>query len=68
MNKQIVDKPLEQYLRDKRNELIWALAGQDYTHSQIARIFNINKSTIKQIMDKKPDGWVTPWFKITSIK
>jgi hypothetical protein len=68
MSKQIVDKPLEQYLMDKRNELIWALSSQDYTQAQIGRIFNLDRSTIKQIINKKPVNWVTPWFKIASIK
>ena len=65
MKKRIsVDKSVEQHLMDKRNELIWALAGQDYTQAQIGRIFNLDRSTILRIIEKKPVRWVTSWQKI----
>ena len=53
----------EQYLKDKRNELIWALSLQDYSNVQIARIFNINRSTIMRIVEKRPYRWKTKWIK-----
>lgn len=53
------------YLQDKRNELIWALAdkSQGYNNTQIALIFNLNKSTIGDIIKKKPQDWSPKWVK-----
>lgn len=64
VKEQAVDKPLEKHLIDKRNELIWALSLQDYTHAQISRIFNINRSTALRIIKKKPSGWQPKWVKM----
>jgi len=53
----------EKYIREKRIELIWALSLQDYTHAQIARIFNVDRSTIMRIIRKKPSRWKSKWVK-----
>jgi len=55
---------LENHLREKRNELIWALSAQDYTDSQIGRIFGLNRSTVARIIEKKPSDWRVKWVKI----
>lgn len=53
------------YLLDKRNELIWALAdeSQGYNATQIAQMFNLHRSTVHDIIKKKPDGWKPKWVK-----
>lgn len=62
---QTVDNFLEKYLRDKRTELIWALSMQQYTHSQIGRIFSINRSTALRIIRQKPRDWRVKWVKVS---
>ncbi len=62
---------MEQHIRNKRNELIWALSLQEYshsitgfyTHAQIGRIFNIDRSTVKRIVDGMPKDWKPKWVK-----
>lgn len=63
-NSRPVEK-LENHLKDKRNELIWALALQDYSHAQIARIFGIaHRSTVLRIVQQKPRDWRPKWEKV----
>ena len=54
---------LERHLKQKRDELIWALSLQDYTDAQVARLFGIGKVTVKRIMLKKPKDWKPKWVK-----
>jgi hypothetical protein len=54
---------MEPHLKDKRNELIWALDAQGYTDAQIGRIFSKNRSTILRIIKAKPKDWVVKWVK-----
>ena len=54
---------IEKYIQDKRNELIWALNIQDYTDSQVGRIFKLNRSTVSRIIRSKPKDWKVKWFK-----
>ncbi len=50
--------------RDKRVELIWALALQDYSAASIARIFGIaHRSTVLRILQKKPRDWRPKWVR-----
>ena len=51
------------HLKDKRDELIWALSLQDYTFAQIAEIFNLNPSTILRIIKSMPKDWQPKWVK-----
>jgi hypothetical protein len=61
MNKQEMIKEL---LETKRTELIWALSLQDYTHDDIATILrSADRSTITRVINKRPDGWTSPWVK-----
>ena len=55
---------IEHHLKDKREELIWALSLQDYTDAQIGRIFGMSRMAIKRIVANKPKDWVTKWKKI----
>jgi len=55
---------IEQHLKEKRVELVWALSLQEYTDAQIARIFNCNRVTIMRIINKKPKNWKAKWVKI----
>ena len=54
---------IEQYLKDKREELIWALAVQGYENIQIANIFNLGRMAVKRIIDKRPKDWQPKWIK-----
>jgi len=54
---------MEPHLREKRDELIWALDLQGYTLAQIGRIFNRNRATILDVIKKKPKDWVPKWIK-----
>jgi predicted DNA-binding protein YlxM (UPF0122 family) len=56
---------MQSYLKEKRNEFIWSLSQQGYNGSQIALIFNIPRSTVHDIIKKKPDNWSSPWVKVT---
>lgn len=60
---EVVDK-VEKHLKEKRDELIWALSLQDYTQAQIARIFGVYRSTVKRIVDRKPRDWKPKWQKV----
>ena len=51
-------------LIEKRDELIFALDYQGYNGQDIAKIFNLNRSTIKRILSKKPLGWKPKWHKV----
>ena len=54
---------IEQHLKDKRDELIWALALQNYSNAQIARMFGLNRMAIKRIVDRKPKDYQSKWVK-----
>lgn len=55
---------MEIHIKDKRDEIIWALSLQDYTPAQIGRMFNINRSTVLRILDAKPKDWKPKWVKV----
>lgn len=58
------DNSIELYLREKRDELIWALSLQHYSDAQIGRIFNIKyRSTTQRIIARKPKDWKPKWVK-----
>jgi len=61
-----VDKlKTEQYLLDKRDEIIWSLSDQQgYLPAQIGKIFNLRHiSTVMRIIARKPERWQSPWTK-----
>jgi len=58
-------QPLEQYLLEKRNEIIFALSAQDYTEAQIGRIFRLARVSVHRILKDKPSGYRPKWVKRT---
>lgn len=54
---------MEQYLLEKRDELIWALEHQGYNHTQIAKMFNLHKVNIGRIIKSKPNDYRVKWIK-----
>lgn len=64
MKKQIASKG---HLKDKRNELIFALLepNQGYSYADIAVIFNnLNRSTVLRIAKNKPKPYKAKWVKV----
>lgn len=59
-----VDKTVERHLLDKRDEIMWALKFQDYKNAEIARIFNVHRSLVNQVVRRMPEGWVPKWRKV----
>jgi hypothetical protein len=61
-----LSKPLgiKPHLSNKRAELIWALAQQDYSDADIGNMFNITKQRVLAIRKQMPSGWSSPWIKI----
>jgi predicted DNA-binding protein YlxM (UPF0122 family) len=55
--------PLKVYLKDKRDELVWAISQQDYSLADVGMIFNISKAAVFRIVKRMPDGWTSPWRK-----
>lgn len=60
-------KKEEQYLIDKRNELIFALDFQGYTGAQIGKIFNIHRASVNRVMDKRPANYQPKWKKVKNL-
>lgn len=55
------------HLKEKRNELIFALLepNQGYSYADIGAIFNgLNRSTILRIASKKPKSYKPKWIKV----
>jgi hypothetical protein len=55
---------MKEHLREKRNELIWALSLQDYSFADIGSIFGIDRSTVLRIIKTKPRDWKVKWVKV----
>lgn len=56
---------MKKHLKEKQEELVWALSIQDYTLQDICLIFGIkHRMTVQRIIDKKPKNWVPKWHKI----
>lgn len=55
---------IKSHIQAKRREIIYALSVQDYTDSEIATIFNLNRSSILRIIAKRPKDYKSPWVKI----
>lgn len=56
---------LEPYLKEKRNELLWALMEQGYTDAQLLRMWQSVTSAMamKRIRDQKPADYKPKWVK-----
>lgn len=46
------------YLYHRRDELIWFMGEYGYKDSDLAIVFNLDRSTIGTIMRKKPRDWM----------
>lgn len=55
---------MKKHLRDKRIELIYALSLQDYENVEIGEIFNINRSSVMRIINKRPKDYKVKWIKV----
>lgn len=56
---------MKEFLREKRDELIWALSLQEYNYEEIGQMFNgLNRSTVMRIIERKPRGWKPKWVKV----
>lgn len=64
MQKGTVDKLVAEHLAVKRDELIFALAHQEYSQKEIGIIFNRNRSTVLRILEKMPKDWRPKWIKV----
>jgi len=61
MNKQELIKEL---LDTKREELVWALSLQEYTHEDIAYIMrDADRSTVSRMIARRPENWQPKWVK-----
>jgi len=54
---------MEEHIKEKRDEIVWALSLQKYTHKQIASMFNLNRSTVYRIIKDKPKNYKPKWIK-----
>ena len=54
---------MKKHIKDKRDELIWALSIQDYSLAEIGTVFGLNSSTIMRIIRNKPKDWQPKWVK-----
>ena len=55
---------MEDYLKDAQHEAIWFhWKYKKYNGSQIAKIFNVPRSTAHDIIKKMPESWETSWIK-----
>ncbi|HCC04978.1 TPA: hypothetical protein DEP58_01570 [Patescibacteria group bacterium] len=63
MNKTVEKIP--EYLRIKRNEIMWSLSlQQEYDPEQIRKVFNFKHlSTVTRILASRPKEWKSPWVK-----
>lgn len=48
---------LELYLLEERNKLVWFADYRGLNGEEVAQIFKINRSTVSDILAKKPKGW-----------
>lgn len=56
-------KEIPNHVVEKRLELIWAIALQGYSLTEIAYMFGMPRSTVHKYVAKMPDGWQSKWVK-----
>ncbi len=54
---------MEEYLKDKRDELMWSIYKQGYNSAQVGRIFGLTRSSAHDIIKRMPKNWESPWVK-----
>jgi len=55
---------IEEYLKEKRAELVMALEEQGYKGAQLAKLFGTNPMTISRILSKKPEDYKAKWVNV----
>lgn len=60
-------KQIPPYLRDKRNEIVFALAKQGYSQAQLAVLFNLSTSRVSAILSTMPSNYRSKWVKRDDI-
>jgi len=60
-------KYIKRHLSEKRAELIWALAAQEYDGGEIGAMFGLSRQRIHDIIKTMPQGWKSPWIKFTQL-
>ncbi len=58
-------KQIPQHIKDKRDEIIYALSLQDYTYAHISLMFNIDRTTVMRIVRARPADYQPKWVKRT---
>lgn len=55
---------IKELLDTKREELVWALSLQEYTHEDIAYIMrDADRSTVSRMISRRPENWQPKWIK-----
>lgn len=55
---------MKEMLNSKRQEILWALSLQGYTHEDITEILRpVDRSNVTRIINKMPEGWQPKWVK-----
>ena len=54
------------HLREKRDELVWALENQGFNGEEIKTIFSSisHRSTAMRIIERKPKNYQPKWVKV----
>jgi hypothetical protein len=59
---------IKEYVKHKRDEIIWSVSEQDYSLADIGMMFNLSKTQIHNIISSKPADWKSPWVKRRHLK
>lgn len=54
---------MEQYVIDKKRELIFALHKQGYNSRHLSFLFGVSRSQAHNIVQEMPKNWESPWKK-----
>ena len=55
---------MKEHLREKRQELIWAVSAQGYNDVEVGQMFGVHKATIGRIIRKRPKDYKPKWVKV----
>lgn len=55
----------KEHLKEKRNEIIWALLSQGYGYADICSMFSnlSHRSTVMRIAERQPKNYQPKWVK-----
>jgi len=56
---------IKEHIKEKRNEIIWALLAQGYSYADIVDMFKnvAHRSTVLRIAAKQPKNYQPKWIK-----